>query len=126
MQLCYYIIVRREQKSRRKHSPKGTNDVGAKTGKGATATDYRSSSNPTEYSGAGKSGNQTAEAESIQNEIKSQMAAQNTDTLTSLDWKVTWKTVTSSRLDSKALKAALPDVAKQFTRQTTARRFVLA
>ena len=112
MQLCYYIIVRRGQKSRRKHSPKGTNDVGAKTGKGATATDYRSSSNPTEYSGAGKSGNQ--------------MAAQNTDTLTSLDWKVTWKTVTSSRLDSKALKAALPDVAKQFTRQTTARRFVLA
>ena len=54
------------------------------------------------------------------------MTAQDTDTLTGVDWKVTWKAVTSSRLDSKALKAALPDVAAQFTRQTTARRFVLA
>lgn len=67
-----------------------------------------------------------AEIESIQDEIKSQMTAQDTDTLTGVDWKVTWKSVTSSRLDSKALKAALPDVAAQFTRQTTARRFVLA
>ena len=67
-----------------------------------------------------------AEIESIQDEIKSQMTAQDTDTLTGVDWKVTWKAVTSSRLDSKALKAALPDVAAQFTRQTTARRFVLA
>ena len=66
------------------------------------------------------------EIEAIQDEIKAHMTESNTDTLTGIDWKVTWKTVTSSRLDSKALKAALPDVAKQFTRQTTARRFVLA
>ena len=48
MQCAILIIVRREQKSRRKHSPQGTNDVGAKTGKGAQAANYRSSSSPTE------------------------------------------------------------------------------
>ena len=54
------------------------------------------------------------------------MTAQNTDTLTGLDWKITWKRVTSNRIDSKALKAALPDVAAKYTKQTTSRRFVLA
>ena len=38
-------------------------------------------------------------------------------------YKVSWKTFTSSRLDSTALKKAMPDVAAQFTRQTIARRF---
>lgn len=31
--------------------------------------------------------------------------------------------ITSSRLDSTALKKALPEIASQFTKQTTARRF---
>lgn len=66
------------------------------------------------------------EIEVLQDEIKSEMTARNVDTLTGLDWKVTWKTVKSSRLDSKALKAALPDVAAQFTKETTSRRFLLA
>ena len=38
-------------------------------------------------------------------------------------YKVSWKTFTSSRLDSTALKKAMPDVAAQFTRQTISRRF---
>ena len=38
-------------------------------------------------------------------------------------YKVSWKTFTSSRLDSTALKKAMPEVAAQFTKQTTARRF---
>ena len=38
-------------------------------------------------------------------------------------YKVSWKTFTSSRLDSTALKKALPDVAAAYTKQTTARRF---
>ena len=66
------------------------------------------------------------EIESLQDEIKAEMTAREVDTLTGSDWKVTWKAVTSSRLDSKALKAALPDVAAQFTRETTSRRFLLA
>lgn len=54
------------------------------------------------------------------------MTAQDADTLTGIDWKITWKAVTSNRLDTTALKKALPDVAAQYTKTTTARRFVLA
>ena len=66
------------------------------------------------------------EIEAIQDSIKSEMTAREVDTLTGLDWKISWKAVKSSRLDSKALKAALPDVAAQFTKETTSRRFILA
>lgn len=66
------------------------------------------------------------EIEAIQDEIKAHMTAQDADTLTGSDWKITWKAVTSNRLDTTALKKALPDVAAQYTKTTTARRFVLA
>ena len=42
------------------------------------------------------------------------------------EYKITWKHVTSARLDGKALKAALPEVAERFTRSTTTRRFSVA
>lgn len=67
-----------------------------------------------------------AEIEAIQDEIKGHMTAQGVDTLTGTDWKATWKAVTSSRLDSTALKKELPEIAARFVKQTTARRFVLA
>lgn len=38
-------------------------------------------------------------------------------------YKVSWKTFTSSRLDTTALKKALPDVAAAYTKTTTGRRF---
>lgn len=38
-------------------------------------------------------------------------------------FKVSWKTFTSSRLDSTALKKALPEIAAKFTKTTTTRRF---
>lgn len=62
----------------------------------------------------------------IQDAIKAQMDAQGVDSLTGSDYRVTWKNVTSSRLDGKALKAALPELAAQYTRQTVTRRFVVA
>ena len=43
--------------------------------------------------------------------------------LTAGVYKVSWKTFTSSRVDTTALKKALPDIAAQYTKQTTARRF---
>lgn len=67
-----------------------------------------------------------AEIDAIQDSIKAEMTAQETDTLTGLDWKVTWKAVTSNRLDSTALKKELPDIAARFMKQTVSRRFVLA
>lgn len=45
------------------------------------------------------------------------------ETLMAGAFKVSWKNFTSSRLDSTALKKALPEIAAQFTRQTTSRRF---
>ena len=41
-------------------------------------------------------------------------------------FKITWREVTSSRLDSKALKAAAPELWQRFTKQTTTRRFIVA
>ena len=67
----------------------------------------------------------TAEAEAIKDTIKSSMTAQGTDELRAGEYKVTWKAVTSSRLDSKALKAALPDVYGQFCRSSASRRFTI-
>lgn len=52
--------------------------------------------------------------------------AARVDTLAGLDYKITYKAVTSSRLDSKALKADQPELYAKYTKQTTARRFCLA
>lgn len=67
-----------------------------------------------------------AEIDSIQDSIKRHMDAEGVDTISGTDWKVTYKAVTSSRIDTSALKKALPDLAQQFTRTTTARRFCIA
>lgn len=66
------------------------------------------------------------EIDSIQDTIKTHMDVEGVDTISGTDWKVTYKTVTSSRLDTAALKKALPDLAAQFTKTTTARRFCVA
>ena len=66
------------------------------------------------------------EAEGIRDAIKAHMDSQGVDTLTGTDWKVTWKAVTSSRIDTTALKKTMPDVAQQFTKTTSARRFCVA
>lgn len=47
------------------------------------------------------------EIEAIQDETKTHMTEQDKDTLTGIDWKITWKAVTSKRLDTTALKKAL-------------------
>jgi len=67
-----------------------------------------------------------AEIDSLQDTIKAELTARDVDTLTGTDWKITWKTVTSSKLDSAALKKELPEIAARFMKQTTARRFCVA
>lgn len=66
------------------------------------------------------------EAQQEADAIKDALTAQGVDEARAGEYKVTWKAVTSSRLDSKALKAALPDVAERFTTMTTTRRFCVA
>lgn len=67
-----------------------------------------------------------AEIATIEDELKAHMADLQTDTLCGSDYRITWKSVTNSRLDSKALKAAAPELWERFTKQTTIRRFVVA
>lgn len=67
-----------------------------------------------------------AEIDAAQDAIKAHMDSQGVDTLAGADWKVTWKPVTSSRMDTSALKKALPEIAERFMKSTTSRRFVLA
>ena len=67
-----------------------------------------------------------AEIDSIQDAIKAHMDAEGVDTISGTDWKVTYKAVTASRLDTSALKKTLPDLVQQFTKTTTARRFCVA
>ena len=65
-----------------------------------------------------------AEAETIKDAIKAAMGTQ--EAVTAGEYKITWKPVTTSRLDTAALKKALPDVAAAFTKETTVRRFSVA
>lgn len=63
------------------------------------------------------------EAEEIKNEIKAHMG--DAEELRAGEYKVTWKNVTSTRLDAKALKLALPDLVERFTSTVTTRRFCI-
>ena len=57
----------------------------------------------------------------IEDEMKAVMG--NEEMLVAGAYKVSWKSVTSSRLDSTALKKALPDIAERFMKSATTRRF---
>lgn len=64
--------------------------------------------------------------ENAKDELKRQMEEQDVDTLSAGAYKATWKAVTSSRVDTAALKKDAPEIAQRYTKTTTARRFVLA
>ena len=66
-----------------------------------------------------------AELEALKDEVKQTMTEQNTDEMTVDCFKVCWKTVTSSRIDTTALKKELPDVAERYTQTTESRRFTI-
>lgn len=65
-----------------------------------------------------------AEAEALKDALKAAM--DDSESIQAGEYKITWKAVTSSRLDTAALKKCLPDVAERFTKQTTTRRFCVA
>lgn len=66
----------------------------------------------------------TAEAETIKDALKAHMGA--SEELRAGEYKITYKAVTSSRLDTAALRKAMPDVAAAFTKTTSVRRFCVA
>lgn len=64
-----------------------------------------------------------AEAERIKGLLKLQMG--EAEELRAGEYRVTWKPVTSSRVDVAALRKALPDVAAAFSHDTTTRRLCI-
>jgi predicted phage-related endonuclease len=62
----------------------------------------------------------------LEDTIKARMTAEDTDTLTGTDYKVTWKTVRSTRFDSAAFKSTHAELYQQYSKQTENRRFVVA
>ena len=68
----------------------------------------------------------TAEIEAIQDEIKAHMTAEETDTLTAGAFKVTWKAVTSTRIDTAALRKDLPEIWQEYGKTSTTKRFSVA
>ena len=65
-----------------------------------------------------------AEAETIRDAIKAFMG--DSEAIRAGEYSITWKTIKSTRLDTAALRKALPDVAQAFTRETITRRFSVA
>jgi len=65
-----------------------------------------------------------AEISAIEDEIKAAMGDQ--EQIIAGGYKITWKAVTSSRFDSSAFKKAMPELAAQYTKTTTTRRFTVA
>ena len=65
-----------------------------------------------------------AEAEAIKDAIKASMG--DSESIQAGEYKITWKAVTSSRIDTTALRKSMPDVAERFTREPTTRRCCVA
>ena len=62
-----------------------------------------------------------SEIDTLQEAVKDFMGSE--ESMIAGAFKVSYKSVTSSRLDSAALKRDMPNVAALYTKQTTTRRF---
>ncbi|MBQ8617494.1 MAG: hypothetical protein IJ418_08245 [Clostridia bacterium] len=65
-----------------------------------------------------------AEIDSLEDQIKAGMGDQ--EQIIAGGYKITWKAITSSRFDSSAFKKANPDLAAQFIKTSTVKRFSIA
>lgn len=67
-----------------------------------------------------------AMAEALKDQLKQYMNENQLDTITGAEHKAIYKAVTSSRIDTAALKKAHPDIATAYTRTTETKRFTFA
>ena len=65
----------------------------------------------------------TAEIDQITDQIKQAMG--DLETITAGPFRVTYKSITTTRIDTTALKRELPDVAARYSKTTTSRRFTV-
>ena len=67
-----------------------------------------------------------AMVESLKDQLKERMTAAGVESLAGSEHKATYKAVTSSRVDTTALKKDMPEIAARYTKTTTTRRFTFA
>ena len=68
----------------------------------------------------------TAEMNKIKDELKGEFDRLGTDTITTNEYKITYKAVTSNRLDTTAFKKAYADLYNKFAKPSTTKRFTIA
>lgn len=66
------------------------------------------------------------EIATIEDALKAEMTARNTEEMTVDVFKVRWTTVKSSRFDSTAFKKTHGDLYAQYTKESVSRRFSVA
>ena len=67
-----------------------------------------------------------AEAETLRDEIKTEMLNRNTEELEAGQYIVRWTSVLSQRFDTTGFKKAYGELYKDFIKQTASRRFSIA
>lgn len=67
-----------------------------------------------------------AQADALRDEIKADLTVNGEDEHNTGAFIIRWKEIISTRLDSKALKAALPDVFATYSKQSSCRRFTVS
>lgn len=65
----------------------------------------------------------SAEIDALQDVIKTAMG--DNEIIIAGAWKVTYKPVTTTRIDTAALKKDRPDIAAQYSKTSTSRRFTI-
>lgn len=66
-----------------------------------------------------------SEIAAIEDSLKAAMLIGNTDTLIGRECSVTWKTIVTSRFDSKNFKLSHADLYQQYSKPSTSRRLVI-
>lgn len=65
------------------------------------------------------------EAERIEAEVKAELEARGVEQVETAHYRVSWRTVSSTRLDTKALKAERPEIYDRYAAVTTTKRFTV-
>ena len=67
-----------------------------------------------------------AEAETLRDEIKTEMLNRNTEEMSVGQYIIRWTSVLSNRFDTTGFKRAYTDLYKQYTKQIASRRFTIS
>lgn len=65
------------------------------------------------------------EAEAIEQEVKAELEARGVDQVETPHYKAAWKTVSSTRLDTKALKEERPEIYARYAVASITKRFTV-